>query len=516
MISLFNNFKFGNLLKFILYFSIYTSIIFSSPFLIKYFSIESAIFFQSILELLKNFFYIFVAIFLLSLGLSINKKLFFGAFIILYLLSATNGYYAFFNGIRITPQIINVVMNNDVKEASEMLSYKIIFLNILYVFLLFIAYKTSPSNFKIYTNWKKFALVTVALISIYNLAKPVSKFFYRFAPWQITSSIYSYFFIAEYKDKLDISKQYKLDYSKSEDDKIIVLVIGESARGDHFQLNNYHRETNPLLSRNTKLKSFKAKSCKDLTYLSVECMLIKEPSEKFFEGINQTSVISIFNKIGFSTAWIGTQSLTRYYSNKKGGSFYDELSLVILPGGSALYQMNDHDEVMFPIFKKLLSTNGDKFIILHTSGSHWDYAQRHTSNFEKFHPICKKSIIGKRDYSDCSKEELINMYDNSILYTDYFLNEIISLIKDKNAFMIYASDHGESLGENGIYGHGSGAPEQYNIPIIFWTSDKFSKTLNINKNLENKELSHNYIFHSLLGCSGIKSDLIDKNYSICE
>jgi glucan phosphoethanolaminetransferase (alkaline phosphatase superfamily) len=112
------------------------------------------------------------------------------------------------------------------------------------------------------------------------------------------------------------------------------------------------------------------------------------------------------------------------------------------------------------------------------------------------------------------------MYDNSILYTDYVLSEIIARLKNKNAILFYTSDHGESLGENGAYGHGGdNIPEQMTVPFFIWTSDAFNKNnpQMWQKILANdkKEINYKYLFHSVLDCSGIKSDIIDSNLSLC-
>jgi lipid A ethanolaminephosphotransferase len=157
--------------------------------------------------------------------------------------------------------------------------------------------------------------------------------------------------------------------------------------------------------------------------------------------------------------------------------------------------------------------NNNIFIVLHQNGSHGPrYNKRYPLDFEVFKPTCNNN-----DVSKCSQEELVNAYDNTILYADFIIYSAIQIDKKSNipSAVIYVSDHGESLGENGIYLHGFPyfiAPkEQKEIPFIIWMSDDFKK----GKNFEQKQsYSHDNIFHSILGAFGVKTKLYDKNLDI--
>ena len=161
-------------------------------------------------------------------------------------------------------------------------------------------------------------------------------------------------------------------------------------------------------------------------------------------------------------------------------------------------------------------------ILLHTIGSHYAYKDRFESENAKYIPYCDSY-----DLSSCNNQEIINAYDNSIINTDKFLNNVISEFKNTNAIIFYTSDHGESLGENNIFLHGvevSIAPkEQFDIPMFIWMSDKFIDTnfgskvkkrlLLIDKKIQ---INHDNIFHSVLGCSGVtEPNAINKNLNLC-
>jgi lipid A ethanolaminephosphotransferase len=149
--------------------------------------------------------------------------------------------------------------------------------------------------------------------------------------------------------------------------------------------------------------------------------------------------------------------------------------------------------------------------VLHTSTSHGPtYSKKYPAQFELFKPVCNSVELG-----NCSKQELINAYDNTVVYTDYILHSLIEdlkQLKEYNSAMLFVSDHGESLGENNLYMHGlpmSIAPkEQYEIPFIVWVSDH-SKQLK-----PTKTLTQNHVFHSVLKFLDMKSPIYDENMDI--
>jgi len=157
--------------------------------------------------------------------------------------------------------------------------------------------------------------------------------------------------------------------------------------------------------------------------------------------------------------------------------------------------------------------------VLHQMGNHGPaYYKRYPKEFEKFKPTCKTNQL-----EQCSKEEISNAYDNAILYTDYFLSKVINLLKqndDLETAMIYLSDHGESLGENGLYLHGLPyfiAPkEQTHIPMIMWFSKTLQQSIDTKKikQKQNEKYSQDNIFHTILGIINIKTKIYNKKQDI--
>ncbi|MBP7189772.1 MAG: phosphoethanolamine transferase [Rickettsiaceae bacterium] len=492
-------------------------VLFNAPIILLRFSYFKADIFAGILEVTKEFAYIYLSNFILFYGLSVTRFTFFAGSLFLFITGAMASYSVFFFKLFPTKQVIRALFENEISESSELMSIKLILwvlLSIAISIWILLRDKTIHSS-----KVRILPLIMLAIFS-YNIAHPKYKILTLYFPMQYLNNSYRYMDEKLHKRyKRDISEGVEL-ISAGEGDIVGVLVIGESARYDHFSINGYKRKTTPLISKISNLHSFKARSDATVTYLSVPYMLTNVAKENIDEAIYSTTFLSILTKASIDTSWIGTQNLMKYIQNYTDSNIYDEVAMTIIPGGSALFKMNDYDEVILPYLDNILQRKGKKFIVLHTSGSHWNYSMRYPESYTKFSPACKRDGMVKIDFKSCSHEELVNSYDNSIVYTDYILDQIISRLKDKKAFLIYVSDHAESLGEEGRYGHaGNLHSEQTSIPFIFWSSDKFTHHhTSLNKVLKSKkyvELDHRYIFNSCLGCMGIKSSIIDKGHNLC-
>lgn len=495
-------------------------LLFNSAVIIYKFDYYKASIFRGILELSKDFCYIYIFSFIAFFGFSVHRlALKFGSGF-LFFTSAIASYYIYFFKINPTKQVIGSFFSTDLNEVYELTSIKLIIWIIFSLFACFYTLKVfAASDTKSFVT--KLLSAACLLIFLYNIITPSFKILKSYFPIQYLHNTYLNF-AGNFNDKnyaqIDISKQYNFT-DNSDSDIIGVLVIGESARFDHFSINGYVRDTTPCLKQIENLVSFKAKSSSNLTYISVPSLLSRYPASQIENSKLENSFLSVLTNIGFDTTWIGTQSLKRNFANFDLGNIYNDVNFTIVPGGSALFSLNDHDEKMLPFIKEIISNSKKQFIVVHTSGSHWNYKARYPKEFEQFTPICSGKI--KSDASNCPQIELVNSYDNSILYTDFFLSNLINLLKDKNAFLLYVSDHGESLGENGYYGHGGPLiAEQVTIPFIVWISEKFKakhpESVTSIKNYANTEISHDYVFHSILDCLNIDSNIIDKDFSLCK
>jgi lipid A ethanolaminephosphotransferase len=229
----------------------------------------------------------------------------------------------------------------------------------------------------------------------------------------------------------------------------------------------------------------------------------------------QSNVLDVLELAGIKTIWVNNNSSCKHVC--------DRIEIFDLVDQKGTEDKNSNfDEILLDITNKIISdSEGNILIVLHTIGSHGpSYYKRFPEKFAKFKPYCKSESP-----QNCSKEELNNAFDNTILYTDYILSSIINILEDKkeyDTFMFYASDHGESLGENGIYLHGLPKKflikQQTDFAMVLWLSDKLVKNRDINvdkiKNLINKELNHDYISHTLLNLFGVESLINKKEFSL--
>lgn len=288
---------------------------------------------------------------------------------------------------------------------------------------------------------------------------------------------------------------------KNTEKSISVLVIGESARSKNFSLYGYEKETNPLLSKMNNVYAYKANSCATYTTAGVKCILEHKQTNDLYEILPNYLFRNDIEVIWRTTNWGEPPVHVKNYL-KRGD----------LEKLSNTYK-SDFDEVLLNGLKEqILASKKDKIlIVLHTSTSHGPtYNKKYPEKFNKFTPVCESVELAK-----CTQEELLNAYNNTIVYTDYILSTLINELKQLetyNSAMFYVSDHGESLGENNLYMHGlpvSIAPkEQLEIPFIVWLSNN-SKQLK-----DTKVASQHNVFHSILDFLAIESPIYDENMSI--
>ncbi len=166
--------------------------------------------------------------------------------------------------------------------------------------------------------------------------------------------------------------------------------------------------------------------------------------------------------------------------------------------------------------------NAPTLIVLHTIGSHGpSYYRRYPPKFAKFQPECRTNQLEK-----CSQQTIVNAYDNTILYTDFFINKVIEWVEqnypNRPSMVFYVSDHGESLGENGVYLHGlpyfMAPDEQKRVPMLWWLSESFQRIHGVSRQCLapsiKRRLTHDVVSHSLLGLMSIETDVYDRDLDV--
>jgi glucan phosphoethanolaminetransferase (alkaline phosphatase superfamily) len=289
--------------------------------------------------------------------------------------------------------------------------------------------------------------------------------------------------------------------------QIYILVIGETARGDHSYLNGYSRDTSPFLSKQNNLIALhNVISPWSMTRLSVPTIVTGQQSAD--NGAQLKSIVSAFKESGFKTYWLSNQQ------DEYGiGYFASEADEKIYLSMSALVQERDgnYDErVLAPLQKLIDRKEPRQFIVVHLLGSHDAYQKRYPQSFDAFQP----SLTSKPDldYHDArNKAEVVNTYDNSMRYTDFVLSNIIEITNKAGGVsaLFYSSDHGETLFDGACQrsGHASSARQEFAVNAIAWVSDEHRKHWPHKYQYMNDRaatpLTTEFIFDTLLGLANI-------------
>lgn len=301
---------------------------------------------------------------------------------------------------------------------------------------------------------------------------------------------------------------------------VTVIVVGETARAQNFTFNGYHRQTNPELAKHNVVNFSNTYACGTSTAVSLPCMFSALERDNFntWEAKNTENLLDILKNVGFDVLWrennsgckgvcdrITNQAKPLYMTDQfcEGQRCLDEILLTKL------------DEYM-------AEGEQDKVIVLHQNGSHGPaYYKRYPKAFEVFTPVCETS-----DLSSCTQQSIQNSYDNTILYTDYFLAQVIKYLTAREAkydsAMIYLSDHGESLGENNIYLHGLPyymAPDtQKKVPFIAWLSEGYQQQFKVDQQCLTGQSANRYthanLFHSVLGLLNVETQVYESSKDI--
>lgn len=333
--------------------------------------------------------------------------------------------------------------------------------------------------------------------------------------------------IRSHHDKSQVFKQVGLDAKKDPlsppnvRPRVTIVVAGETARAADFSLQGYEKETNPELKKRDVIYFPNTISCGTATAQSLPCMFSPFPKRDFtiVKAVSTSSLPDILKTAGIDVEWWENNTGSKGVSDRvKTLSFYGSKDPQFCIDGEC------HDGIMLDKLDSWLDgVKEDSVLFIHQLGSHGPaYYERYPEEFRHFKPDCRAAV-----FSDCKPEEIRNAYDNSILYTDYFLSAIIDKLKARegkfDSAMIYMSDHGESLGENGLYLHGmpySMAPsEQTHIPFILWMSQPFAQTMAtdlscIKHNAGIEPMSHDNLFPSVLTMMNVTTALKDEKLDI--
>ena len=258
---------------------------------------------------------------------------------------------------------------------------------------------------------------------------------------------------------------------KDLDDTTVIFIIGETTRWDHMGIFGYERNTTPKLAQEKNLAAFRGYSCDTATKLSLRCMFVRQggADENPQRTLKEQNIFAVLKQLGFASDLYAMQSEMWFYSNTMADniSYREQIGAEPRNRGKHVDDMLLLDETRIALDN---TPTGKHLIVLHTKGSHYNYVQRYPRSYAQWTPECVG--IDK----ECSKQELINAYDNSVTYVDSFITKVIDQVRDKKAIVFYAADHGESINEH-EHLHGTprnmAPPEQFRVPMMVWMSDKY-------------------------------------------
>ncbi|AZN63378.1 lipid A phosphoethanolamine transferase [Acinetobacter johnsonii] len=463
---------------------------------------------------------------------------------ILILVGGMSAYFVNSLGVAITPDQIQNMMQTDGNEVRDLLSWHlVIWVGMMVVLPLVILFKVKirHDSFKTVLLHKLLG----SAISVVMIASLLFVFFVDYAsifrehrdlkgmisPQNAISSTLSYYKknrpqqylpLVKYGEDAHLVEQV----GQKELPKLMVLVVGETARAESFSLNGYAKKTNPELEKLNVINFSQVSSCGTATAVSVPCMFSGMTRENYDAQLakHREGLLDLAQRAGYKVTWIDNNS------GCKGVCDRVEQFKIPEPIQKKWCSADGEcaDEILVDSFKAYIASiaTDDKtprLIVLHQMGSHGPaYYKRSQVGFQPFKPMCETNAI-----QGCSPEQLKNSYDNSIVYTDHILSQLIGVLKQNQSFETgfwYLSDHGESTGEHGLYLHGSPyaiAPsQQTHVPMLMWFSETWKKQnpqqMTCLAQQKSQELSQDHLFPSLLSLLEVKSEVIDSKNNMLE
>lgn len=439
---------------------------------------------------------------------SLNKYVA-AVFVPLYgMIGATVSYYRMMYRVTITPLMLDCIFHTNMEEASGVITWSLIMwvMANLAIGIALVIWRWRLEKPKY--AWLHALVATLLFGGYYHFNSRLHQSINQRYPMHIVESMRLYIHLQQQRQQPHQMPEYVVE--SAIDSLDIIVMIGESARADHWSLNGYHRLTNPLLSQRANVVSLPhVYSEHTHTLASVPVLLTRADSLHPEYQYSETSFAAILRNEGFHTAWISNQDLGETFA-----AFPAECDTIVwLNAGKSVFVFSGwYDEELLPeMDKQLAMEHAKNLLILHAIGSHWYYNNHVPEAHNYYQPITDNRVV-----TNNTQEAVINSYDNTIRYTDFVLDSVISRMEDRCAIVIYLSDHGESLGENGYWLHAAGAEETKYPACVIWYSDAFAQqypdkieALHANKN---NRYRTDFLFHSVLSATGIS--VVDTNSTI--
>ena len=442
--------------------------------------------------------------------------------------------YLFGESVIAVDMFLNLATTN-VSEASELLGNlwpAIICVCVIYIPTILIAAFACHRKTHLSPRFRKRAVISGLIIAIlsYGLtftARNEITDSYRLKYDVFPVNIYYNLHFAVHKWQRSnlyplTSKDFRFDArqtQKAEQREIYVLVVGEASRAINWSMWGYERETNPLLSATPGIITYRdAITQANATHKSVPLILSNATAENYDVIYHQKSIIEAFKEAGFKTIFLSNQTPNRTFTDYFAAEA--DYHVNIRPASTGgIYTTNNYDDHMIPLLRHYIDSLPDNlFVVMHTYGSHFNYKERYPKEFAHFTPDDATEVEVK------NRNQLINAYDNSIRYTDYFLHHLIETLDSTGSCtaLYYSPDHGEDLldDDRKRFLHASPHPTYYqlHIPLFLWFSETYRKdrpqqyeTAMAN---QTKPVSTNVAFHTMLDIASIQTPYLNPERSL--
>ena len=340
-----------------------------------------------------------------------------------------------FGGSIIAVDMFTNLFTTNSTEAGELLSNiwpMVSFVVVLYLPVLYLAVHSLQQGFTIAPATRRTAAIVGAVMVVAGCATMQFNVF----PFNVLENIYrSVNEFVQVRRYPTLSADFKFEVKNHKEGnhrEIYVMVIGEASRAANWQLYGYDRQTNPLLSAENDVVVYKnVVTQSNATHKSVPMILSSVSADNHSEIYERRGIVQLYKEAGFRTLVISCQAPNRGL-----------VEIMCNEADQTIYMNGLHDGAMLePLRRAVEADTSDLFVVLHTYGSHFNYRERYTDEFSHFTPDDDVSISKK------NRERMVNAYDNSIIYTDWFLSEVIGTLRETNACtaMFYCADHGEDL-----------------------------------------------------------------------
>jgi lipid A ethanolaminephosphotransferase len=451
---------------------------------------------------------------------------------LLVLATAAATYYMQRYGVYLDTSMLRNVLRTDVKEASELLSWGLALHLLLYAglpLLLLWRVRLKPRPLwrgalaKLLWTGLALALAVGALLTVFqdfsSLMRNRKELRFLITPgnylWGLGKVL-----VEDARGAAQPRQPIGLDAARgplgansARKPVLLLLVVGETARAANWGLNGYARPTTPQLAALPDVISFtQASSCGTNTEVSLPCMFSPWGRRQYDEARirGSQSLLHVLKHAGVDVLWRDNQSGCKGVCEGLPAVTMAETRLPGLCDGERCL-----DEVLLHDFPGLLPARGDRVVVLHQLGNHGPaYFRRYPKEFERFTPACRTPELRQ-----CSRQDIVNAYDNALLYTDHVLARAITLLRAAEAShdtaLLYLSDHGESLGEANLYLHGvpyAIAPKvQTEVPMLLWLSPGYAQRFRLDSGCLRQRaaqpVSHDHLFHTMLGLLDVNTSL---------